>query len=406
MTKKLVDESLKSPALVGNIATYHKELIANTAKRGVLVILSCLFLGLQYVSILYPTQSANNADLSSDAILGGFTSKQDMLRDYDSKKSSFYKSAEALSISREDIVETTEQSLGDWMPNRSSLLIAWSTSPVATLSFEDSSRKDSQHFVALDSTKKFRYFGHVINTKSTQKSNLKGMAGQSKEAGKFIVLKNSGNFITTTYNADICYKDPDRSLSHTLCPTSNSFQSSIKVINTGYKTEAQFIKNRPNDMLQYELSLENKGTESTTLRPEIFIGDILEYARLTNVDNARYDNATQTLQWPSRTIAAGEKIYLGFGVQIVDTISIAARGATNGSSFDCYLTSFFGEISNVKIACSTPKILERMLSAPAENSLLAVSWLIAIVNALLWLRSYLLSKEYGLIVKKVRSKNA
>ncbi len=405
MTKKIVNESLKSPSLTGNIADFHKQLIAKTAKRAVLVILSGLFLLLQYVGILFPTQSANSADTNSDTIYGGFSSKQDLMLEYEAKKSPLRDSANALSISRNDLARTVDQNLSAWIPTVSSLVIAWSRSPVYSLNSEDRTNPNNQHFVALSNNGNFRYFGHIVDAKYIIKSNLKVLSGISVNTGKFAILKNSGNFLTTNYNADTCYKDPNQHLSFTYCPSSNSFETKSVVTNVGYKTDARFIKSHPGDQLHYELIIENRNQQEISLKPELFIGDILEYSELSNVDIARFDKKSQTLQWPEIKLASNERKIYSFDVQILKSIPISSRGSTNGSSYDCYMTSFFGEISNIKVSCPTPKTIERILSAQPENSLLALSWSALIINTLLWLRAYILSKEYEVIIKRARNKN-
>ncbi len=405
MTKKIVNEYLKSPSQAGNIAAFHKDIIAKTAKRAVLVILSGLFILLQYVGILFPSQSSNNADMSSDIIYGGFSSKQDLLLNYDTEQSLLRDSANALSISRVDLAKTNDQSLGDWVPTKSSLVIAWSRSPVYSLNAENSSNPNSQHFVALSSNGDFKYFGHIVDAKYIIKSNLKILSGYSKKGGKFAVIKNSGNFLTTNYNADTCYKDPSQRLSYTYCPSSNSFEVNSVPTNISYKTDARFIKSHPGDQLHYDLQIYNKSQNEIKLKPEIFIGDILEYSELSSVDTARYDQKTQTIQWPEAQLASNDRKVYSFDVQILKSIPISARGSSNGSSYDCYMTSFFGETSNIKVSCPMPKTIERILSAPQESSLLVLSWLAFVINILLWLKAYVLSKEYEIIIKKAGSKN-
>lgn len=404
MSKKIINESLKSPSLAGNIAVFHKELIATTAKRGVLVILSGLFLLLQYFGVFFPSQSANSANIHSDTIYGGYSSKQSMLLEYDSKKSPFGSAANSLSISRNDLEKTQESTLRQWVPTKSSLVVAWSPSPVYTMPLEDTSEPYNQYFVAVGDND-FHYFGHIVDAKYVIKSDAKIVSGHSDSSGSFAVLQDSGNFLTTNYSADRCYKEPGAQLSYTFCPSSNSFEATTLVTNINRKTDAQFIKNRPGDKLQYSLTLENKGNSTITLKPELYIGDILEYSKLTSVDSARLEKKTETLQWPDTSIAVGEKKMYGFEVQIEDPVPISPKGSTNGASYDCYMTNVFGNASNVKLACPTPKIIEKLLSTPPESSLLLISWLVFVINILLWIRTYILSKEYGHIVKKVRRKN-
>ncbi|MBI3494609.1 hypothetical protein HY004_01330, partial [Candidatus Saccharibacteria bacterium] len=49
MSRKIITNALQSPSLVGELKDYHKSMVNDVAKRGLLVLLSAALLLLQYV---------------------------------------------------------------------------------------------------------------------------------------------------------------------------------------------------------------------------------------------------------------------------------------------------------------------------------------------------------------------
>lgn len=328
-----------------------------------------------------------------------------MLIRYDTKDSTFRSSADALSITRGELMKTSETSLQNWLASHRSLVVAWSRSPVYRLDSEPLQSNTRSSFLALSNEGSFKYYGHSVDNSSLPQSNKKILAGYSSHSGHFAVLKDSGNLITTSSEADTCYKKPDDPLSYVNCTNSNTFYSQTTVTNISYNNDAKFIKNHTGDRLQYSIAVKNQDTKTIHVRPEIYIGDILEYAKLTNANEARLDKQLDTLQWPQATIEPNQEKIFSFSVQLLNPVSINPKGATNTTSYDCYMTSFFGGITNVKVYCPTEKMMERMLSAPPANSLIALSWIVLVVNTLLYIKVYILSKEHGHILKATRRKH-
>lgn len=405
MSEKIVTDALHSPSLVGELKDYHKNLVDTIAKRGLLVLLSVLFLLLQYVGVIFPAHSANSTSIRSDAIYGGVSSKQDMVISYDTKDSNFRYSAEALSITRDELMKTSETSLSDWLASNRSLLVAWSRSPIYRVDSEPLQSNNRSSFLALANDNSYKYYGHSVDGSSFGGLNKKVLAGYSSNAGHFAVLKDSGNLITTNSDADTCYKKPDDALSYINCTNSNTFRSQVTVTNISYNNDARYIKNRAGDRLQYSVTVKNHDVKPIHFMPEMYIGDILEYAKLTNTDEARFDGQSDTLEWPQVTIEPNQERIYSFSVQLLSPVPINPKGTTNATSYDCYMSSFFGGITNVKVYCPTEKVMERMLSAPPANSLIALSWIVLVVNLLLYIKVYIVSKEHGHILKAVRRKH-
>ncbi|MEK7621378.1 MAG: hypothetical protein AAB395_03415, partial [Patescibacteria group bacterium] len=292
MSKKIVTNALQSPSLVGELKDYHKNLVNQIAKRGVLVLLSGIFLMLQYFVAISPPTSTNSSSYASDSIQGGINSKQEAILQYDNKNSTFRSSLEALYITRDDLVGAYESTLDNWVSENNSLIIAWSRSPIYGLELDTAAQRPVSSFLATSNNKSFRYYGRSANNDQLSQSSYKILAGKSLKSGDFAIIKDSGNLLTTESGADTCYKQPNNSLSYINCNNSNTFRTVTKVTNISYKTDAMYIKNRPGDRLHYDLQLENTGQTAIRLSPELYIGDILEYSNLTSVENAKYDKIT------------------------------------------------------------------------------------------------------------------
>lgn len=406
MSKKIVTDALGSPSLIGNLRDHSKDLIDTTARRAVLVFVSGLFLVLQYVGMSFTPTSTNSSNAVSDNIYGGVSTKQDVLLEYDARDSEFRKAADTFSIPRDNLEKMNDDTLQNWGNTKPSLLVAWSKSPVYKVTTAEKGEPvNNSSFLATSQDESALYYGHLISKTALERSDTPILSGYSAETGHFAIIKSNGNLITSNYSADICYKKPNDLLSYTNCPNSNSIKTQTSVTNIGYKSDAKYLKNRAGDRLQYDMLISNGSDRRISLKPELYIGDILEYSKLTNVDAARFNDNTQTLQWESLSLDSGASKRFSFSVQLLDSMSLGARGLSNTSSYDCYITSYFGGTTDIKLYCPTPKVIERMLSLPPSTSLLALSWIVFVVNIFIYTRSYILAKEHGLILKKTRKKH-
>lgn len=401
MSKKIIVDALSSPSLLGQLNQHQKQQIITTAKRGLVAGLSIFLLILHYFVLLVPEQTTNSTNLQSDTLHGGFSSKQELLVAFDNNRLLFRNAAQSLNVSKYEIQTAKEISLDQWLSTQPSSVISWSRSPIHRLSGEP---LDSQHsssgFLATTKNSRFLYYGRSVATENIAHTDIPVLTGYSNKIGSFAVLKNSGNFITTKYEPDICYKIPDNSLFYSHCPASNSFSVKTNVTNIDYKTDAFFLKNKPNDRLEYVFEATNTSDSTISFKPEIYIGDILEYADLINTDRAQLDKERDTLIWEQVVIQPRETLKLTFDVKLSEQPSVIAQGLTNSASYDCYISSFFGSQKHIKVSCPTPKVIERMLDSTQPKSLLLFVWLIVITNIVLFVRSYTTSKEYEILLSQ------
>ncbi len=401
VSKKIVIDALSSPSLLGQLNEHQKQQIITTAKRGLVAGLSVFLLILHYFVLLVPEQTTNSTNLSSDTLHGGFNSKQELLVAFDNNRLLFHTAAQSLDISKNEIQAAKEMSLDQWLATQPSSVISWSRSPVHQLSGELlDSQYSSSGFLATTENSRFLYYGRSVTTENIAHTDTPVLSGYSNKIGSFAILKSSGNFITTRHDTDVCYKTPDNGLFYSHCPASNSFSVKTNVTNIDYKTDAFFLKNKPNDRLKYTFEASNTSDSTISFKPEIYIGDILEYADLINTDRAQLDKERSTLLWDTVVMQPGENLVLTFDVKLFEQTPVIAQGLTNSSSYDCYISSFFGSQKHIKVSCPTPKVVERMLDSPQPKSLLLFVWLVAITNVVLFVRSYITSKEYEILLSQ------
>jgi len=139
----------------------------------------------------------------------------------------------------------------------------------------------------------------------------------------------------------------------------------------GFINAASTIAN-PGDQISYSVTIENTGLSPTTLKLEDNIGDILEYASLTDSGGGTLNKTTKVLSWQDITLNPGDKQSRTFVVKVFDEIPATASGSSDPTSYDCIVTNVFGNATSVKVACPTTKVVESVAkelpkTGPTEN---------------------------------------
>lgn len=140
--------------------------------------------------------------------------------------------------------------------------------------------------------------------------------------------------------------------------------------------DATTVTARAGDQISYTVSLENKGTATSTAKFDDHLQDVLEYATLTDLGGGSFDKTTQTLSWPGVILTPGQKQSRTFMIRVLDTIPVTARGASDPSSYDCNMMNVFGNNVEIHVDCAAPKIVETTVSqlphtGPTENMIFA-----------------------------------
>lgn len=166
--------------------------------------------------------------------------------------------------------------------------------------------------------------------------------------------------------------------------------------------EASSIKAQASDRIEYTVYLENIGQLPATKTVSEELSDVLEYAQLSQTGGGTFDETSRVLSWGDVTLQPGEKTSRTFVVQVLATIPVTARGASEPSSYDCIMTNAFGNTVDIHVACEAPKIVETTVSelpktGPGENLLFA--GIVGSVVTFFWARSRQLGREVKLIRK-------
>lgn len=131
-----------------------------------------------------------------------------------------------------------------------------------------------------------------------------------------------------------------------------------------------------NDKISYKITVENRGTKTTTAHLRDAIQDTLEYATLVDAGGGSFDETTKTLSWPDVTLKPGEQQSRAFVVQLLKKIPATATGQSNNTSYDCVMTNTFGNTTSIDVNCPPVKTVEHTVSqlphtGPGENMLFA-----------------------------------
>ncbi len=134
---------------------------------------------------------------------------------------------------------------------------------------------------------------------------------------------------------------------------------------------------KASDKIIYTLNMENLGNAPAQVQPKEMLSDVAQYAELIDSGNGTYDAATQTLTWPTITLAPKSKQTRLFTVKILDTIPSIGQGVSDKTSFDCRIDNTFGNTISINIDCPVQKqVVEQVVSelphtGPRENMLFA-----------------------------------
>lgn len=399
MFEKIVTNAHLSPSLQGQLAIFARKQRQHAKQRLMLVVLSFFFLITQCFGLFLPHTTAGDA--ANGAVDdSSITSKQALLARYDTKRSTIRELAGVLSITRKDLETVKDSSFSSYKSMGSP--VEWSLSPTFVSNIT-STNNLSPSFAAKTLSNKV-YYGHTVTPGVKDQSAL--LYGHSDRAGDFAVMQQTGNFISSqkaALQADTCKQAIVEAV--TTCPNSKYFQKHIVVKNITYKTEAQFIKLHPGDQLLYSLNINNMSSAAVHTIPEIYVGDILEYASLSEISGAHLDKRLQTLSWPKATVEPFESQTYTFTVRILSNIPLIAQNPINTSSYDCKLSTFFGTTYSLRVACPYQKVIERAISPPFNPIVAAAAGVLFLVTLLSYIRSCILHKELVILLELQRKKD-
>lgn len=174
---------------------------------------------------------------------------------------------------------------------------------------------------------------------------------------------------------------------------------------TQNKSNANNTTANPGDVLRYTLIISNSGNAPATnfsLSGEYGenIADILEYANISDLGDAQFNETTKVLSWAPVTIPAGGEVKKTFAVTIKNPLPATPISVSNPLSFDYVLTNKYGRTVTVKLKKPANKVIEQTattLPQTGPGSGLIIGAVLITIIGYFFFRSRLLSKELEIV---------
>ncbi len=196
-----------------------------------------------------------------------------------------------------------------------------------------------------------------------------------------------------------CPDNPDIWIGDSKC--TNIVNAKTAVNMSQGSVAASTVAAKANDKITYTISVENRGSTTTTTSLKESLKDVLEYAKLIDLGSGTFDKASNTLSWSNVTLAAHQKQSRTFAVQMYSDIPATNTGKSDAASYDCTMVNTFGNSVSIKVACPAQKVVVEQVTkelphtGPRENMMFAAGLLAVVVY--FYARSRQLGKEVRLI---------
>lgn len=380
MFRKLVANLSFSPALIAEVGFYARRLKKEQTTRRLTLIFVALALVVQSLAIFSPPESVN-ASNEQDLLRGGVQSLEDLMQRYAKNESNFKDLASAMGIS-EDELRRSEQ--GYVASNEHALMTGRMPrlgTAVGELHFSYARSDTGQEAIVTLSPLQ------LVNTAPSPK-NYEAWIGQSSQLGWFAVLKDSGNIVTKVAPQGVIKQNP-------------SLKQEITAINLSQgNVEADTLPAVAGDRISYTVTAKNEGAANQLTPLAVPLDDVTEYASIIDDGGALFDNKSRTLSWTPIIMAPGQIEQRTFVVKLQNPLPATAQGTSNAMSYDCKLTTSYGNTSHVTVDCPPAKNIEGLLSLlPTINSTgnIIFGLTIGIVSSYFYFRARQMKEEMRLI---------
>ncbi|QHN42462.1 hypothetical protein GII36_01170 [Candidatus Mycosynbacter amalyticus] len=382
MFRKLVAGLSYSPSLVGELSAYDRRLKREVFLRKLGLIAAVLAVGVQAFVLLYPPESANPTS-ENDLVYGGITAPSELLAAYDTNAQNLRDIYSSIGISRHDLASLHSQTIRSdtslYVVSRTPLF--GSQDGVSTYPYSKAAGGQGiVYFTPLslyDNDSFSRQHG----------STYPALTAVSDTFGEFAVLTGSGNLVV--------HKLPNGTQAN-----ESQITYSKTAINATQSQPANRTTAQPSDRIVYQLTAQNTGDTAIDVAIEDRLGDVLEYATLTDNGGGALDTATNVLVWPAAQLVPGQKISKQFTVRVAAAIPATGRGDSNPASYDCLITNSLDNTLNVPVACPAAKqveVIARQLPPVAASTSLATGVTVVTIALFFYARARQQREELRLI---------
>jgi len=329
---------------------------------------------------LFSAPESANASSQQDIIQGGVSSLNDFLVRYDHDESDIKDIYSTVGISRSEIAAahpgTITAAHNTYIMSRYGQLAA--SQDEISMTYQRSAGGTG-----------IRYFSPLADISDTSQA-FPGWIGQSAAVGWFAIIQSNGSLAT-------------HGIPNTFDPNASNASSATQIVSAENLTRnapAETAAVQPGDKLSYTLRLSNTRHVTVTGNFSLRVGDILEYTNLIDGGGGTYSQDSSTLTWPTVQLAPGEVQERTFVVQVMDQIPATGTGTSNPESYDCKLTTSFGNVLTIPVDCPAAKgiesIMTQMPHVGITGNLIFIS-VILLVVIFFALRSRQLKKEIRII---------
>lgn len=312
MFREIVSQLSFSPATVERLSAYAHTIKQRQRTSSWSLLVLSLLLIIQVIITIAPPHTPQLAT-KNDLIPGGIISHETLLTIYDDNVNGFKDAATALSIGRSDLVSSTKHTSAPPLP--------YSTGLTPRATSQEQAYSLPNHILYIRDT-------------NTHQLTQQGWLGTTTTSKTFFVLAQDGNILS----------------SH--IPTMPSIKSKLKLSHAAAQTDAT------NKTLTWTLRAENSSPTPVQEDISFSTADIEEYATVEIPAGAIVSDEQQLIIWPGVNINPGEHRIFTVTARLDPKINTTGRNPVNTYSYDCRISTAFGNTQEISIPCPLTKQLE------------------------------------------------
>lgn len=365
MFKKIISQLSFSPVTVERLGEYAKSIRKRQHIHGWAILVLLLLITAQLITMSLPVNPVVQPT-SNDLIPGGLPSRETVLSAYDNNSDGFKDTASLFSITRSNLASAN---MTDFCLKEASALYTTSRVP----------------YLEAKQVSTYEVSGEPIYIQPlSERHPVNGWCGISENGKTFFINATDGNIVSPEL------------------PNDRGIQTNlVKSLNV------DSLNAQAGQSITWNLSIVNTTTGSISEDIWFAVGDISEYAHITNVsDGGSLVSSGSHILWPHLTIGPGDRLNLTVTGYIDHNIDLTARQPYNLHSYDCTLTASFGNTTNTTIACPIVKQVESLfhrLQNTNSSVVLTIYISIFALNLIAYLSLRLRSKELRIIRRQLNT---
>lgn len=399
MFKTIVSQVTYSTSLIRQFGDYARQLRRQQRLYAVAAVLTGVLLIIQLFITFSPIESANSSNRSD--ILNGVQSPDQAYESCQKNITGFQDVLAAADITCDDLRQLRYAVIHTHQFNQDHSWLVWDRT--TKLGDDHKERRlavgDQQLFIRpLDALQPARR-GAITGPA------YRAFVGKNAKGNDIGILAHSGNIITKKY--------PLRSVASSCSIINNECAVVTKTLRAVDASTTQPITAddllRPSRKIEYTATITNNSDTALSLPITINLSDAAEYATIYDEGHGHFDPASGVLSWDTDTVPAhGTKTYT-YVLSIAQhngAISPMPQGKSDPTSYDCRITSHFGNTVSLNLDCPKRKMLESIIQqlpktrAATNISVMTALW---ILSVLLYLRARLLNKELRIMRQSINS---